>query len=424
MKSTFNYVIGALASAHHRFFKMLNKLSSILLYGALATMLLVVLPGFPPYIHFKSFKLARGQDMTGKLVPNFALDKATPVDDQIFGSESLALRGSTLYTAVVGGEVLEIEELKEGARVRKIGRTGEPCAEENIACGLPLGIRLDARGNLVIIDAYQGIVGVNPKSGARLSYFSRSDPIEGVPPKIPNDLDTAKDGTIYWSDFSSNFEAHEFALKYMGDNSGRLIKFDPKTKKNTVLISGLFGPNGIQLSEKEDYVLVNEAIKSRTLRYYLKGPKAGTFDVFLDGIPGVPDNIRPNGRGGYFIAMRFERSSAVEYLGPLPQLRKLLFRLQWFALTGLSIVERTHIFDKDRMNLLKHYVENFGTMGFDDSKGSVLELDGNGNILAWYKTKTSKMFGITQVTAGKSYAYFNSIADDKIWKMSLKDLKN
>ena len=42
---------------------------------------------------------------------------------------------------------------------------------------------------------------------------------------------------------------------------------------------------------------------SRIFRYYLKGPKAGTHDVFVDGLPGMPDNIRPNGKGGFYITL-------------------------------------------------------------------------------------------------------------------------
>jgi sugar lactone lactonase YvrE len=402
---------------------MLNQLSRILLYISLATMLLVVLPGFPPYISFKSFKLTRAKPLADELAPNFILDEATPVEGQIIGAESLVLQGDILYTTVAGGDVLKVEQTKGEALISTVGRTGEPCAIANYSCGRPLGMRMDAKGNLVIADAYEGIVVLNPKTGSRLSYFSMQDPIDGVTPKIPNDLDVGRDGRIYWSDFSSDYQAHDFSLSYMGDKTGRLIQFDPKTKKNSVLISGLFGANGVQLSEKEDYVLVNEFVKARILRYYLKGPKAGTFDVFLDGLPAHPDNIRPNGRGGYFIALPILRSPAVEYLGPLPQLRKLLFRLQWFVLTTVSIVERTRIFDNDRILRLKDYVENFGTMGYDYSGGSVLEVDGNGNILAWYKTNHSEMFGITQVTAAKSHVYLNSIRDDKIWKISAAELR-
>ena len=48
--------------------------------------------------------------------------------------------------------------------------------------------------------------------------------------------------------------------------TGRLVKFDPKTKKNTVLIDKIHFANGVQLSQNEDFVLVCETMKARVLR--------------------------------------------------------------------------------------------------------------------------------------------------------------
>ena len=89
--------------------------------------------------------------------------------------------------------------------------------------------------------------------------------MEGVVPGFPDDLDVAKDGTIYWSDLCSPRKT-EFGATAFTDTSGRLIKFDPKSKNNTVLLSGLAMANGVQLSAKEDFVLVNETPRGRTLR--------------------------------------------------------------------------------------------------------------------------------------------------------------
>lgn len=42
---------------------------------------------------------------------------------------------------------------------------------------------------------------------------------------------------------------------------------DVKTGQSLVLIEGVFFANGVQLSPKEDFVLVCETFKSRVLRY-------------------------------------------------------------------------------------------------------------------------------------------------------------
>lgn len=102
-------------------------------------------------------------------------------------------------------------------------------------------------------------------TGKSVQYFDPNEPIEGVVPGFPDDLDIAKDGSVYWSDLMAP-RPTEVGIGLMTDTSGRLIKYDAKTKTNSVLISGLSIANGVQLSSKEDFVLVNESNKGRTLR--------------------------------------------------------------------------------------------------------------------------------------------------------------
>lgn len=55
-------------------------------------------------------------------------------------------------------------------------------------------------------------------------------------------------------------------LELLGTPTGRLVKYDPKTKKNTVLLNGLHFANGVQLSKNEDFVLVADMMQSRIMR--------------------------------------------------------------------------------------------------------------------------------------------------------------
>ncbi len=64
------------------------------------------------------------------------------------------------------------------------------------------------------------------------------------------------------------------------------------TGKVDVLMTGLGFANGVALGSDDSFVLVNETFMFLTLlRYWLKGPKAGSHDVFVAGLPGFPDNI-------------------------------------------------------------------------------------------------------------------------------------
>lgn len=63
-------------------------------------------------------------------------------------------------------------------------------------------------------------------------------------------------------------------------------------------------------------------------RYYLRGPKTGTVDVFLDNLPGLPDNISPNARmDGYWVAFAVTRTWLSEFIVELPWLRRLTVKL-------------------------------------------------------------------------------------------------
>jgi len=94
-----------------------------------------------------------------------------------------------------------------------------------------------------------------------------NSPIEGKLPKFPDDIDVGKDGSIYWSDASTNADIGNLVIELLGHPSGRLVKYDPVTKSNTVLISGLHFGNGVQLSANEEFVLITETGRARVMRF-------------------------------------------------------------------------------------------------------------------------------------------------------------
>ena len=47
-------------------------------------------------------------------------------------------------------------------------------------------------------------------------------------------------------------------------------------------------------------------------RYYLKGPKAGQWDLFISNLPGIVDNITPSQRiPGFWVAVPSLRPNAL-----------------------------------------------------------------------------------------------------------------
>ena len=59
----------------------------------------------------------------------------------------------------------------------------------------------------------------------------------------------------------------------------------------TLLTVGSFA-NGIEMSPDENYLLYTETGRAKLHKYHLSGPKAGTNEVLVDSLPGLPDNIK------------------------------------------------------------------------------------------------------------------------------------
>uniref|UniRef100_M8D3L9 Strictosidine synthase conserved region domain-containing protein n=1 Tax=Aegilops tauschii TaxID=37682 RepID=M8D3L9_AEGTA len=45
----------------------------------------------------------------------------------------------------------------------------------------------------------------------------------------------------------------------------------------------------------------------KLLRYWIKGSRARTMELFAD-LPGYPDNVRPDKKGGYWVALHREKA--------------------------------------------------------------------------------------------------------------------
>jgi hypothetical protein len=77
-------------------------------------------------------------------------------------------------------------------------------------------------------------------------------------------------------------------------------------------------------------VLVAQTGRYDVLRYWLRGPRAGDHEVFIENLPGIPDGISSNGRDTYWLALFTVRNPALDALSGWPRLRKVVFRLPEF----------------------------------------------------------------------------------------------
>lgn len=82
-----------------------------------------------------------------------------------------------------------------------------------------------------------------------------------------------------------------------------MLRYDKKKKRNEVIIDGINFENGVVLYKEEEFVLVEEKEKSRIKRYYLKGKKKGNRDILIDGMKGIKDNLKYDGKGGLMVVL-------------------------------------------------------------------------------------------------------------------------
>lgn len=192
------------------------------------------------------------------------------------------------------------------------------------------GLHFDNRGNLIALSHREGLISISP--GKKVTVLATKDE-NGRPFLIPNGLDIASDGKIY---FSNTSEKSAYNIKY-GKRIilemkplGGFYSYDPSTRKIKTLISGTYFGNGVVMSKDESYVLLVETAKYRVLRYWLKGDRAGQTDVFIDNLPGFPNGISIREDGSYWLGFSTKRSNDLDKIHPKPGMKRLVYALPEF----------------------------------------------------------------------------------------------
>lgn len=314
--------------------------------------------------------------LTGVLAPNTLLQKADLLaQGTIDGPEEVALdRQGRVYGGTQDGRIMRIGP---GGGLEAFAQTG----------GRPLGMQFDRHQNLIVCDADKGLLAIDPQG--RITVLATE--AEGVPFRFTDALDIADDGTIYFTDASSRFEQRAYLYDLMESKPhGRFLRYDPATGLTQVLLKDLYFANGVALSSKEDFVLINETYRYRIVRYWLKGPRAGTHEIFIDNLPGFPDNISGNRRGTFWLALFTVRNPTVDKLHPYPFLKAQISKLP-----------------KSMWPRPKPY-------------GLVMALDEAGNITRSLHDPTGQhLREITSVVESGGHLYLGSLHNDRIGKYAL-----
>lgn len=382
---------------------------------------------------FKSFD--------GPLAHNTILSNAEHLlVNQIFGPESLVFQNGYLYTATFGGTVVRIEGSKV-IPIAKIGNGKCDVAWQINKCGRPLGLRFNSKGILYVVDAYHGLYKIEsieskPKV-IQLLPLSATENLKGGVSAFFDDI-TIDEGAgqnggdvVYISDVSTKWDLSKFAFTLIEhDLTGRLLRFDTDSLKVTVVDDGFVFPNGVQITDDRQSVLVCELGKQRLIRTFITGPKSGKSEIFAN-LPGTCDNIRRSANTdieSYWVAFASVRNSSnpilLDRLSNKPVFRKFLIRFLYF--TGTIMEGLGELFYSETLKSTGYSFKSglpflYSAYGY----GMITELDVNGKTITAYSSPdgiTSHLSEVCEVKGknNERILYLGSYSNSYLGRLVIK----
>ena len=297
-------------------------------------------------------------------IPPF--EGTTKLNEKLLNSEKIQLKGwfgpedilfdslGNLYTGVHNADFSD-------GRILKIDSFGK--VEEFYNSGSWVaGLHFDKEQNLIALSHKQGLISISPTK--KVTVLAATDE-NGKPFLIPNGLDIANNGIIY---FSNTSEISSYTIKYGRKvimemkPLGGLYSYNPKTEEIKTLIDGTYFGNGVVISKDQDYVLMAETTKYRVIKYWLSGKKAGQTEIFIDNLPGFPNGISIREDGSYWLGFSTKRSKALDDIHPKTGMKKFVYGLPEF---------------------MQPQAENFGMVMNVSIDGDIIEtlFDSNGTII-------------------------------------------
>ncbi|MEI9402580.1 ABC transporter permease [Mesorhizobium argentiipisi] len=256
----------------------------------------------------------------------YALDNRLAAADpiglgQVEGPEDVILDlEDNLYTGTRHGEIVRF--LAPDHKVREVyAHIG----------GFPLGMAFDRDGSLKVCVGGMGLYSVAPdRSVTRLSAETNRSLfsiVDDARLRDPNDCDIAVDGRIFFTDSTTRYDAHDWALDSVESRpTGRLLCYDPKTGKTRTVLRNLCYSNGVCLAHDGQSILFAESWACRVQRYWISGPKTGVVEPVIADMPGYPDNINRASDGTYWMAFLGMRTPSYDLALRMPDVRRRMTR--------------------------------------------------------------------------------------------------
>ncbi|HEV7247411.1 MAG TPA: SMP-30/gluconolactonase/LRE family protein [Shinella sp.] len=305
------------------------------------------------------------------------------------GPEDVVLdRNDNLYTGTRHGTIVRFlaPDYKKSEVFARIG-------------GHPLGLAFAENGDLLTCVGGMGVYKVSPAGAVSrvTDETNRSwlSVIDDSRLRLPDDLDVAPDGRIFFSEATIRYEMADWVVDALeGRGNGRLICHDPATGKTKTLLRGLIFPNGITICRDGQSLLFAETWACRISRYWFDGPNKGRREVLIANLPGYPDNINRGSDGTFWVALLGLRTPTFDLAMKKPSFRRRMAR---------RIAADEWLFP-------------------NVNRGCVVQVSESGDILdVLWDLAGENHPSITSTCEHKGYLYLGGVSNNRIGRIPLPD---
>ena len=197
--------------------------------------------------------------------------------------------------------------------------------------GRPLGMAFDKNRGLVVCIAGMGLYRIDAsRTVEKLTAETNRSPfsiIDDSRMRMPDDLDIAPDGKVYFSEATIRYGFEEWVVDALeGRGNGRIIRYDPATGATRTVVRNLLFANGMCMAHDNKSILFAETWGCRISRYWLDGPRKGRIEIVIPDLPGYPDNINRGSRGTYWAALSGVRTPSFDLAMTMPAFRRRMAR--------------------------------------------------------------------------------------------------
>ena len=307
-----------------------------------------------------------------------------------------------MYTGIDTGDIVRFNLKDKSAKDWEhiFNFYGKPCPHEHMQekCGRPLAMEFDSKGDLIFCDAFLGLLKLDFKKQEVTNLIPGNHQIAGKTNKLINNFAVSKDGLIYYTVTTTSMSPTEALLgMFMACvPDGRIMIYDSKKKSTSVLVENVGAANGIILAPDESFLLYSEFSQAKVWKLHLKGPKAGEEELFAL-TPGLPDNITPNGKGGFLVAIYMplpanQFDPIVDFLNVYPTISRFFLRF-FYNVKALIHAFNDYVVHLDVLDAFLYWMYN-PKLAKDAAPdlGLFVEYDSDGNVLqSWHGTKIGKI---------------------------------